>query len=635
MRQGNRGPFLFLACVFLLSSCAGPRPARAPAGPQPVYGDIKIGELMSLVPEDPSRAIDMALSFLSVDAGAKAPSAAASTSPPSPEALKGVMEAASARLAARYGEAEGKGDWTGALAILRGLKVLSADPHAADSLAAEARDLVAAKAGGEASLIAKDAESLYEDGCLVASLAVYLRFLDAAALEGSAPDDADLRLWAGRAMESHNVSILGRLCDELARRKLDLPRGAAAALAARPTIQAMRKGVVTIWVDRGIKIQQGMGVPDRVLGTGFYVDPAGYLLTNYHVIASEVDPSYEGYSRLSIRPSDSPDERIPARVVGWDRLLDLALIKVDLRPDYVFSLDDAVGRLESGDRIFVIGSPVGLENTVTAGIVSATGRRLLPFGDVLQIDAALNPGNSGGPLLDDKGSVVGVVFAGVPSYQGLNFAIPSYWVLRVLPELFRGGEVERGWLGLGLSPATKGTALARGGLEILYRYPGQALSLAENDVIRAIDGLPVASIAEAQAVLSGHAPGEFVSVEVDGPRGKRTLSCSLSSRPYAPLEKAASLDRKENLFPILYGMEVRSVPGDLFEPEAYKITRVLAGSVADEGGLSEDDPFALRAFVVDKDNRVIYLQIHIKKRKAGFLESVISLPAEMDSPNLL
>lgn len=623
---------LFLVCAVLLSACAGIRPARTAARPQSVYGEIKIEELMSLVPEDPSRAIDMALSFFAADDNAEAPPAIA---PPSAEALRGVMEAASARLAATYRDAAQKGEWPTALSILRSLKVLSADSHAADCLAADARAILEENADGEASLAARDAEALYRDGYLVASLLAYLRSLDAASGDGAAPEAAALRLWAGRAMESRNVAILGRLCGELGRRKLDLPPGAAAALSARPTMQEMRKGVVTIWVDRGIKIQQGMGVPDRVLGTGFYIDPAGYLLTNYHVIASEVDPSYEGYSRLSIRPSDSPDERIPARVVGWDRLLDLALVKVDLRPDYVFSLDDAVGRLESGDRILVIGSPVGLENTVTAGIVSAAGRRLLPFGDVLQIDAALNPGNSGGPLLDDKGSVVGVVFAGVPSYQGLNFAIPSYWVLRVLPELFRGGEVKRGWLGLGLSPSTGGTAQARGGLEILYRYPGQALSLARGELVRAIDGVRVTSIAEAQAVLLGHAPGEFVSVEVDGPKGPLTVSCGLAERPYAPLEKAAAIDRQANLFPLLYGMEVVPVPGGLFEPEAYKITRILAGSVADEGGLSEDDPFALRAFVADKESRVIYIQIHIKKRKAGFLESVISLPSDMDSPNLL
>ena len=631
MKKSVYSLLFLLSSVLLISSCAGLRPARTPAGPQPGYGEMKIEELMALVPEDPSRAIDMALSLLAVDGG---PETSPAIAPPAPDALRNVMAAASARMAANYREAAGKGDWRSALAILRSLKVLSEDPYAADSLAGEARSILS-EADSEASLIAKDAEALYGDGCLVASLAVYLRSLDATAREGGAPDAAALRLWAGRALESHNVAILGRICGELGRRKLDLPAGAAAALAARPTMQEMRKGVVTIWVDRGIKIQQGMGVPDRVLGTGFYVDPAGYLLTNYHVIASEVDPSYEGYSRLSIRPSDSPDERIPARVVGWDRLLDLALIKVDVKPDFVFSLDDAEARLESGDRIFVIGSPVGLENTVTAGIVSATGRRLLPFGDVLQIDAALNPGNSGGPLLDETGRVVGVVFAGVPSYQGLNFAIPSPWVLRVLPELFRGGEVERGWLGLGLSPTARGAAPSRRGLEILYRYPGQALSLARGDELRAIDGLPVSSLAEAQALLSAHAPGEFVSVEVDGPRGPRKYSCGLSQRPYAPLEKAASVDRKENLFPLLYGMEVIPVPGELFEPEAYKITRILAGSVADEGGLSEDDPFALRAFIADKDNRVIYIQIHIKKRKAGFLESVISLPAEMDSPNLL
>lgn len=620
-----------LSLAFFMS-CAGQAGGRNSSDPQPFYGSMKLEEIRSLIAEDPSRAMDMALYFLSAKDAALVPHPIA---PPSPEELRAVVSEASAKMADNYRSACGKGDWRTALSVYRSVLVLSADPLASDSLAPEATALLSEPGLGESSLIAKDAESLYEDGFLSAALAAYLRSLAAASREGVEPSAAALGEWAERAVAARNAVVLGRLCGELSRRGLGMPAGAKEMLSSRPTMQEMRRGVVTIWVDRGIKIEQGIGVPDRVLGTGFYVDRAGYILTNYHVIASEVDPAFEGYSRLSIRPSDSPDDRIPARVVGWDRLLDLALVKVEATPDYVFSLDDAEGRLESGDRIFVIGSPVGLENTVTAGIVSATGRRLLPMGSVLQVDAALNPGNSGGPLLDEGGRVVGVVFAGVPSYQGLNFAIPSSWVLRVLPELFRGGELSRGWIGLGLSPAAKGGGRGDAGMEILYRYPGLALPVEKGDRIVAIDGSPVSSIAEAQAFLAGRLPGEFVSLALDGALGRRILSCSLASRPYSPLEKAVAIDRKENLFPILYGMEVTPVPGELFEPDAYKIVRIIGGSVADEGGLSEDDPFALRAFVADKDNRAIFIQIHVKKRKAGFLESIIALPAEMDSPNLL
>ncbi|MCK7479686.1 MAG: trypsin-like peptidase domain-containing protein [Candidatus Moduliflexus flocculans] len=225
----------------------------------------------------------------------------------------------------------------------------------------------------------------------------------------------------------------------------------------------MRKGTVTIWVNRGIRIDQGIGTPDRGIGSGFFVDPRGFLLTNYHVVSSEVDPEYEGYSRLYIRLPGQTSDRIPARVVGWDKVMDLALIKVDLEPPYVFSF---TGRREfqPGDRIYAIGSPVGLDNTLTAGIVSAVGRRFLPLGEVIQVDAAVNPGNSGGPLLDSEGELAGVVFAGLPRYQGLNFAVPATWAVRLMPDLFRGGEVRHPWMGIA---AYEG----RDGLSAIYRHP--------------------------------------------------------------------------------------------------------------------------------------------------------------------
>lgn len=202
----------------------------------------------------------------------------------------------------------------------------------------------------------------------------------------------------------------------------------------------MLKGTATIWVDKGIRFEGGVGLPDRAMGSGFFVDGRGYLLTNHHVIASEVDPKYEGYSRLYVRLPRRAEERIPAKVIAWDPVFDLALLKVEVRPDYEFVLHTDPPVTE-GQKVLAIGSPVDpfLQNTVTSGIVSATGRRrLLQMGDVLQIDAAVNPGNSGGPLINERGELLGMVFAGIKPYEGLSFAIPQHWIRKVLPALMKG-----------------------------------------------------------------------------------------------------------------------------------------------------------------------------------------------------
>ena len=182
-------------------------------------------------------------------------------------------------------------------------------------------------------------------------------------------------------------------------------------------------GTVTIWVDLGIHVSKGLGYANRAIGSGFFIDRSGYIVTNYHVIQSEVDPEYEGYSRLYIKLSSDPETRIPARVVGWDPLLDLALLKTEIDAPYVFPLGSSI-ELDVGEKIYAIGAPAGLDWTITSGIVSAKGRRLLTMGPVMQIDAAINAGNSGGPILDENGNVEAIAFAGVLEHQGLNFAIP-------------------------------------------------------------------------------------------------------------------------------------------------------------------------------------------------------------------
>ncbi|MDR0450330.1 MAG: serine protease, partial [Treponema sp.] len=115
-----------------------------------------------------------------------------------------------------------------------------------------------------------------------------------------------------------------------------IPGGLLEYAQGQDTPQDMIKGVATVLVDRGLRVEKGRSFPDRVLGSAYFVDAAGFLITNYHVISSEVDPSYEGYSRMYIRLGDSSSARIPARVIGWDKALDLALIKAEYKPAYVF-----------------------------------------------------------------------------------------------------------------------------------------------------------------------------------------------------------------------------------------------------------------------------------------------------------
>ncbi|MBR0124148.1 MAG: serine protease [Treponema sp.] len=182
-------------------------------------------------------------------------------------------------------------------------------------------------------------------------------------------------------------------------------------------------GTVTVFVDKGVKVEKGVGRPDAMLGSGFFISSDGYIITNHHVISSCVDPKYEGFARCYIKLAEDPDTRIPAKIVGWDSTIDLALLKAEVRAPYVFTLGSS-SDLNVGDKVYAIGSPLGLDRTLTSGIISAKDRELFTSGKVFQIDAAVNSGNSGGPLIDSQARVQAIVFAGVQNYQGLNFAIP-------------------------------------------------------------------------------------------------------------------------------------------------------------------------------------------------------------------
>ncbi len=381
---------------------------------------------------------------------------------------------------------------------------------------------------------------------------------------------------------------------------------------------------VTIWVNRGIRIQSGMGYPDRVIGSGFFIDKTGYLITNYHVIASEVDPEYEGYSRLFIRRGDSRSPRIPARVVGWDPILDLALLKAEINTDYVFSPGKDLPRL--GETIYAIGSPGGLEKTITSGIVSATERRLLQLGEAMQIDVPVNQGNSGGPLLNEQGRLVGVVFAGIEFFEGINFAVPVYWLQAILTEMYGEGEVKHPWIGTALHED-------RNGLTNLYAAPGSPADNAEIEEgyrLLSINGQAVTKLREINAILVRERPGNLVKTEWEKNDGSReSIYMVLQKRPHSPVLEAHKRGAEKDLVLPLFGMRIQETGATLWE-KSYVVEKVYPGSVADETGLSPNDPFYWRGLKIDSERKIALLRMVIKKRKAGFLESSIQLGAYID-----
>ena len=414
-----------------------------------------------------------------------------------------------------------------------------------------------------------------------------------------------------------------------------IPASLAEYAQGRDSVSDMIKGVATVIVDRGFRVERGMGYADRVGGSAFFIDSSGLLITNYHVIESEVDPKYSGYSRLYIRMGDSTSPRIPARVIGWDKALDLALIKTEIETEYIFSIvDRVIPRV--GDTVLAIGSPLGLEKTVTSGIVSALGRRFLQIGDVIQIDAAVNSGNSGGPIIDSEGRLAGVVFAGVSQYQGLNFAVPAEMLAAALPAMLNGGKARRPWLGLTLCETYSGA-------EIIYASPNTPSALQRigtGAVIKSINGKTVTAaqgglIPAMQEELFLCGPDELVALETADSNGNvKKFIMKTVLRPDLPLLDAAKIDSREKIAAPLFGMILTPLPSNIFSSN-FRVERVVLGSIADSAGISEDDPITISRLRILEDQGYALMDISIKKKRMGYLETNMQLPAYFDTPDTL
>jgi serine protease Do len=270
-------------------------------------------------------------------------------------------------------------------------------------------------------------------------------------------------------------------------------------------------------------------VPERGEGSGFIIDPAGYILTNHHLVP--------GPGRIRVRLFDRRE--LAASFVGADPSTDLALLKVEAKDLPSVPLGDS-DRLRVGDWVCAIGNPLHFEHTATVGVVSSKGRKIfdISFDSYIQTDAAINPGNSGGPLINAAGEAVGVSSAVSSEGQGIGFAVPINIARDILPQLKTRGRVSRGYLGIHLQeldPELRrlfalGEAPGAMVLDVVPGSAGEAAGLRRYDVITGVSERTVADGDELIRTLSAVAPGSTVLLRVVRDGKTVTLPARLAER---------------------------------------------------------------------------------------------------------
>jgi len=289
------------------------------------------------------------------------------------------------------------------------------------------------------------------------------------------------------------------------------------------------------------------GFKERSLGSGFILDREGYIVTNNHVV--------DGADEIRVKLADGRE--FDAAVVGRDANTDIALIRIeggsDLSP---LPLGNSDG-LDVGHWVVAVGSPFGLEQTVTAGIVSAKGRVIGagPYDDFIQTDASINPGNSGGPLLNLKGEVVGINTAIIANGHGIGFAIPVNLAKDVISQLKTNGTVTRGWLGVAIQDLTPeiagyyGVQNQKGALvaEVFPGEPAEKAGLKARDIIISVDGKDVSTSRELSKAIASISVGKKATLRIYRDGRPVTATVEIGKRPERETASAVKPADRESL----------------------------------------------------------------------------------------
>nr|HID58714.1 DegQ family serine endoprotease [Desulfobacterales bacterium] len=329
----------------------------------------------------------------------------------------------------------------------------------------------------------------------------------------------------------------------------------------------------------------------RSLGSGFIIDKSGFIVTNDHVI--------ERADKITVKLTNGRE--FDAEIIGRDQKTDIALIKIKSRNDLPTVRMGDSDALQVGEWVIAIGSPFGLEHTVTAGIVSAKGRVIGsgPYDDFIQTDASINPGNSGGPLVNMKGEVVGINTAIIAGGQGIGFAIPTNLAQSIISQLKDEGEVVRGWIGVTIQDLSQdlaeyyGVEDRKGALvgEVFKGDPADKAGIRPKDVIIEVNGKKVKDSRDLSRRIAEQAVGNTVSIKILRDGRVKTVKVKIAKRPER-VERYAKRGRGEDMG---LGMSVSELTPEIAnkfgvsETEGVIVTRVEPEGQADTAGVQKGD----------------------------------------------
>ena len=330
------------------------------------------------------------------------------------------------------------------------------------------------------------------------------------------------------------------------------------------------------------------GFEQRGVGSGFVMSREGYILTNNHMV--------EDADQIKVKLANGKE--YDGKVIGRDPKTDLALMKVegssDLHPLTLGNSDD----LKVGSWVVAIGSPFGLEQTVTAGIVSAKGRVIGsgPYDNFIQTDASINPGNSGGPLINMRGEVIGINTAIIASGQGIGFAIPINMAKEIVPQLQEKGHVIRGWLGVGIQEVTpelaklfdlkekKGALVA----QVISGSPAEKAGIEQGDVIVEFDGKEVVDSKDLPRIVASTSVGKAVTIKLS--RNGKVLERQVKVGEMEEKVEVAKAPSHKSLGITVQNLTPEIAKGLGLEKETgVVVTRVEAGSPAANAGIQIGD----------------------------------------------
>jgi len=329
----------------------------------------------------------------------------------------------------------------------------------------------------------------------------------------------------------------------------------------------------------------------RSLGSGFIIDKKGYIVTNNHVV--------ENADEIQVRLKDG--KQYDAEIVGRDSNTDIALIKINPEHELpVVELGNSED-LEVGQWVVAIGSPFGLEHTVTAGIVSAKGRVIGsgPYDDFIQTDASINPGNSGGPLLNLNGRVIGINTAIIAGGQGIGFAIPIDLAKGIIEQLKQSGEVIRGWLGVAIQDLSKELSEYYGieqnqGILVTEVFPGDPAAKAgirPEDIIIEINAKPITTSRELTRVIADAGVGDTVRIKVLRNSTEKTFDVKVAKREDSKLALKSLKQSQENELGIRVSEITPEIANrfNISESEGIIIIGIEPGSKGQEAGAQPGD----------------------------------------------